>query len=61
MRVIMTDNFDRENVSDSIVAENLNEFYAELIAKLLNGKGDDYTQEYYKAVADDYKLYQFEP
>lgn len=59
MKIIGTDNFAREHVSDFLVAENLNEYYAELIARLLNARGEHGT--FYNAVADDHELYKWEP
>lgn len=61
MKVINTDNFDRENKSDYLICENVNSFYAPLIAKLLNAKlsGVD-SPNFYKAVEDDYKLFVYE-
>jgi len=62
MKIVQTDNFDRENVSETLIAENVPEFYAKLILEFLI---DKHTSErglnYYKIVEDDYKLYVFEP
>lgn len=60
MKIIAVDNYARENVSDTLVAENVNSYYAPVIAKYLN---DDPRHEdsFYKAVEDDYTLYTWEP
>jgi hypothetical protein len=59
MKIIGVDNYDRENVSDILVAENVNEYYSKLIVKKLNVGGDE--SRFYKAVNDDYALYVFDP
>ena len=62
MKVIKKDNFDREHISDTLVAENVSEYFAKEIVDLLNGKfGGDYADDYFVAVPDDYKLYEYDP
>ena len=61
MKIIRADNFDRDYKSDSLIAENISEFFAELIAKLLNEYTGVNSQDYYKAVCDDHKLHVYEP
>lgn len=62
MKIICIDNFDREIVSDRLIAENVPDHYAEGIAEHLNEKYSGTTSPvYFKAVPDDYKLYTFEP
>lgn len=61
MKIIAKDNFDRDNVSDILIAENVNEFNANHIAKLLNDSEGAMSPYYYKAVEDDYKLYDGSP
>lgn len=62
MKIIKTDNLDRESVSDVLVATNVSNYYAPVIARMLNkvlsGVG---SPDFYKAVEDDYKLYEFAP
>lgn len=60
MKIIGRDNYNRDNVSDVLIAEGLNEHYAEEIAELLNDHGRN-PDRYYKAVADDHVLYKWEP
>ena len=57
MKIIRTDNFNRDHVSDGLIAENVNEFFAKLIVKLLNKYTGMNSQDYFKAVPDDHKLY----
>ena len=61
MKIIRVDNFDKDFISDGLIAENVNEFFAKLIAKLLNKYTGVNSQDYFKAVPDDHKLYKFEP
>ena len=63
MKIIAVDNFDRDTKSDVLIAENVREFYAEHIAQALNEKFSpgDYSQDFFKAVEDNYKLYKFIP
>ena len=62
MKIIATDNFDRDPVPDVLVAENVSEFYAPPLVKFLNDtfSGLD-APRFFKAKPDDYKLYEWEP
>ena len=61
-RVVQTDNFDRENVSERFITEPIHENMAKRIQIFLN---ETYSgpneQEYYKMVPENYQLYKFEP
>jgi hypothetical protein len=63
MKIIATDNFDRETTSDILVATNIiNREYGECMVKALNEKfSSDYSLYYYQLVEDSQKLYVFEP
>lgn len=61
MKIICVNNFGNESVSDKLVAENVNEYYAEIIAAGLNSLEGDNSPNYYKAVEDNHKLYKFKP
>ena len=63
MKIIMVDNFDRDSISDVLIADNVNKFYADYIAEALNKKFSpgDYAQSFFKPVDNDYKLYEFMP
>ncbi len=61
MKIIRTDNFNRDYVSDGLIAKNVNEFFAKLIVKLLNKYTGTDSQDYFKAVSDDHKLYVYDP
>ncbi|PKA40424.1 hypothetical protein CWR43_27985 [Rhizobium sullae] len=59
MKIISKDNFASENVADSLVAENVHEYYAKEIAEFLQKKhGGDNASRYYEAVGDDYVLWR---
>ena len=62
MKIIAIDNFDRETVSDVLVAESLFEFMGGLITAYLNDACSGSTApSFYRLVDDDYKLYVFSP
>ena len=62
MKIIKVDNFDRESVSDTLIATNISNYYAKLIAALLNEKlSGTHFSDFYRVVEDDYKLYEFTP
>lgn len=59
MKIVNKDNFARESVSDSLVAENVPEYYGEIIVKLLNEKlGGERSPDYFTLEKDDYKLFE---
>lgn len=75
MKIIGVDNYNRENISDILVAENvINEYLGNRIVEFLNyGRtltkmeresfletSDLISDTYYNLVPDDYKLYEFE-
>jgi hypothetical protein len=59
MKIIGKDNYDRETISDVLVAENVTKYYANLIVTLLNNSPVVGENDFYVAVADDYQLYKF--
>lgn len=62
MKIIAKDNFDRETVSENLVAENVSQFYAPIIVRFLNEKFSGMDAPHFFAVEpDDYKLYKWEP
>ena len=63
MKIIGADNFDRDNVDDVLVCENLTEQRATFIVRALNIVycKSDHSPTYYKAVDDNYKLRSFTP
>lgn len=58
MKIICIDNYNRDHISDSVVAENVKEDDAKLIERLLNNYFPIDHEDYYKAVKDDYRLYK---
>lgn len=55
MKVIGTDNYDRDGIPDVLVAENMTPEEAEAKADRMNVESG-YRDTYYKAVPDDYRL-----
>ena len=61
MKIISVDNFDRDNVSDQLIADNVSEYYGAVMVQALNAKyGDDHSDWFFHIVPDDYKIYEFE-
>lgn len=63
MKVIAKDNQNRDDVSEWLLAENLTETHAEMIAAAMNTKycTGDHSAWWYVTKDDDYKLYTWEP
>lgn len=64
MKIVGTDNFDRDYVDDHLIAENIaNEEFANVICGALNEKycKSDHALTYYKVVVDEYQLKKFKP
>ena len=61
MKIIATDNFDRELYSDKLVCENISKFYGIKFTKILNDETNDNSQWYYKLVEDDYEIFIYNP
>ena len=61
MKVIITDNFDRESMSDELLVGNLSKRQAEVVANALNKDGGECSPYFYRAVEDDYELYIYDP
>ena len=62
MKIINVDNFDRDTVSDTLVAENVPKYYAKDIVEFLNDKYSGSTSsDYFMIKPNDYKLYTWEP
>ena len=59
MKIISVDNFNRDEVSDKLIAENVNNYYGNEIVKFLN-KEDENSEDFYKLVENDHKLYKYE-
>jgi hypothetical protein len=62
MKIIAKDNFDRDHVSETLVAENVPSYYAPAIAGFLNERfSGNNAPNFYVAVPDNHKLYIWEP
>jgi hypothetical protein len=61
MKIVGISNFCKDNVSDIIIAENVNEYYGKLIIKFLEEITKEHDEYYPKLVDDNYKLYKWRP
>ena len=65
MKIVCIDNFDREHVSEVLVAENVPEHYADRIVDALNAlnatNDKQAHSEFFVTRADDRALYVFDP
>jgi hypothetical protein len=63
MKLITTDNFDREGPegNDKLIAENVSLYWGTKIVKLLNQNTPKDGSDYFRVVEDDYKLKEFQP
>jgi len=62
MKIVQSDNFDRDNISEQLIADNVPEFWASKIVSLLNDEYSGSTVDFYCSVKpDDYKLFTWEP
>ena len=58
MKIIMVDNFDRDTVSDELIAIDVSKHWSKRIAGLLNAKySGNNTSIFFKSVSDDHELY----
>ena len=62
MKVIIKDNFCRENVSERVLIPRVSEEEGTIIADAFNRVlGGAQSSYFYKCVDDEYDLYKFEP
>ena len=62
MKIIKKDNFDRDSVSDVLIAENVDEHWSEIMASLLNQNfSGSNVADWFVSKPDDYKLYVYNP
>ena len=62
MKIICISNFDKEYISDILIAENVPTHYAEELLLYLNlRQGGPTSDKYFISKPDDYKLYVFNP
>lgn len=55
-QVVRTDNFGRESVADKLVTASLSEDEAEELAEKLNAEQPPWTEDYYIATNESYRL-----
>jgi hypothetical protein len=56
VKVIQTDNFDRDWIPDKLIADGLTENQAVYLAAEKNAAASPYGDAFFRAVPDDYKL-----
>lgn len=62
MKIVQVDNFDRDNISDVLIAENVNKNFGEFLTKALIDKySSSNSPDYFRLVPDNYELYKWEP
>lgn len=61
MKIIGTDNFNRDNISEFILEEDLTEEEAKKKCEELNSKERVDSQTFYVVKPDDYDIYKWEP
>jgi hypothetical protein len=60
VKVIRTDNLDRDHVSDELVCSGIHAVIGKFVVDALNERYRD-RDYWYRLVPDDHKLYVFEP
>jgi hypothetical protein len=60
-KIVAKDNYDRENVSDYVVAENMNSYWAKKIFEHLEKLNSEYNETYLVLVPQEQMIYKFEP
>lgn len=61
MKIIVSDNYAREHISDRLVCENIDEYHGNMIVKFLNSREGEFGPNFYSLESDDHKLYIWEP
>lgn len=62
MKIITTDNFNREGHNEGLVAENVPEYWAhKILAHLRTAYTSEHGELWFEVVPDEHKLYKFEP
>ena len=61
MKIIGISNFNLDNVSDILIASNINKYYGKIILKALKDNMNEHDIYYPRLVEDDYELYEWQP
>lgn len=61
MKIVATSNYDDETQSDVLICENVTEVMGIHIRNLLQDHEGDSSDNYYRCLPDDYKLYEWRP
>lgn len=57
MKIILVDNFDRDEIPDVLVAENVDPLFGAHIVERMNQAEGESSPHFYRLVEDDHKLY----
>jgi hypothetical protein len=59
MKIILVDNYDRDLIPDVLICENItNKYYGERIVRLLNEAEHKDSENFFKLVDDNHKLFE---
>lgn len=58
MKIVLIDNFGRESIADTLVAENVSSYWGNRIVKLLNDSPNRHSDEHFNVVDNDYILWR---
>ncbi len=63
VKIIKVDNFDREGPGHDheLIATNVQAYWGTKLVDYLNQESDERSDEFFRLVADDFKLQVFEP
>lgn len=62
VKIICTDNYDRDHIADTLICSNVKPHYAMTIVEALNTKfGGEHSSDYFKHIPVDQKLKILEP
>jgi hypothetical protein len=58
MKIVKVDNFARESIADTLIAENVNEYWGSWIVNRLNENTDENGSNYFQLFDDNYVLWR---
>ena len=61
MKIVATDNFDRENIDERLMEEGLDSDQADKLCAEMNNALDAPINDWYVVVPDDHVLYEWSP
>ena len=58
MKIVNVDNLNRESTADTLVAENINEYWGKKVVELLNDDTHYQSNDYFKLVENNHVLWR---